>query len=86
MIEATLDLQPEGAMLLAAVCASDLFSQDGLPARLTICGARYATSQQLVSNSGPFDYPVSLCCQRWLPVCGHRSNYRVSPSIVNARQ
>ena len=31
VIEATLDLQPEGAELLARVCASDLFSQEELP-------------------------------------------------------
>ena len=31
VIEATLDLQPEGTMLLAEVCASELFSHDELP-------------------------------------------------------
>ena len=31
VIEATLDLQPEGAELLERVCASDLFSEDELP-------------------------------------------------------
>ena len=31
LLEATIDLQPEGAALLAEVCASDLFTQDELP-------------------------------------------------------
>ena len=31
MVEATLNLQPEGTELLAQVLASDLFSQDELP-------------------------------------------------------
>ena len=34
LLEATIDLQPEGAALLAEVCASDLFTQDELPTPL----------------------------------------------------